>query len=72
MASPWRWRGDRWVRTVLGLLLLTTAGLKAYGLRASALPQTGWLSAPWVQMAILRWEVILGVWLLSGKYPTGS
>ncbi len=54
------------------MLLLVAAGLKLYGLQVSAVPRIGPLSTPWVQMAVLQWEVILGLWLVSGKYPLGS
>jgi hypothetical protein len=48
------------------------AGLKLYGLQVSAVPRIGPLYAPWVQMAVLQWEIILGLWLVSGWYPLGS
>ncbi len=60
------------VALVLGVLLLTAAGLKLYGLRVDAVARVGWLSAPWVQAASVQWEIALGAWLLSRKYPLGS
>jgi Methylamine utilisation protein MauE len=60
------------LRAVLGLLLLTAAALKLYGFHVSAVPRAGWLSTPWAQMALILWEVILGLWLVSGLYPAGS
>lgn len=56
------------VRIGLGLLLLTAAGLKLYGLSASALPLVGWFAQPRVQLLTAEWELILGAWLLSGVY----
>jgi len=50
----------------LGVLLLTAAGLKLYGRDVSAVPQVGWFSSPWVQVAAAGWEIVLGFWLLSG------
>jgi hypothetical protein len=57
---------------VLGGLLLAAAGLKLYGLSVSAIPRVGWFSQPWVQLAVVEWELILGLWLLSGSYPRGA
>jgi len=58
----------RWhiVRLIVGLPLIATAGLKLYGLSASAVPQMGWFSQPWVQLLAAEWELVLGAWLLSG------
>ncbi|HEY1487877.1 MAG TPA: hypothetical protein VGF84_17355 [Micromonosporaceae bacterium] len=60
------------VRYVLGLLLLTAAGLKLYGLGISAVPRVGWFAQPWVQLAAAEWELILGLWLVSGAAPIGG
>ncbi len=54
------------VRAGLGLLLITAAGLKLYGLGVSAVPQVGWFAQSWVQLATAGWELGLGAWLLSG------
>lgn len=60
------------VRIGLGLLLLAAAGLKFYGLGVSAMPSVGWFAQPWVQLAAAEWELVLGLWLISGSYPKGS
>jgi hypothetical protein len=60
------------VRIVLGVLLLAAAGLKLYGLSVSAVPRVGWFAQPWVQLAAVEWELVLGLWLVSGAYPVGS
>lgn len=60
------------IRFGLGLLLIAAAGLKLYGLRVSAMPHLGWFSQPWVQLAAAEWELILGLWLLSGSHPQAS
>lgn len=57
---------------MLGCLLLVAAGLKLYGLSVSAVPAVGWFAQPWVQLASAEWEIVLGVWLLSGAYPFGA
>ncbi len=62
----------RTIACTLGLLLLAAAGLKLYGLQVSAVPRGVWLYAPRVQVVVLLWEVVLGLWLVSGRYPTGS
>jgi hypothetical protein len=56
------------VRVVLGIALLTAAGLKLYGLDVTAVPRVGWFATPRVQVAAAAWELVLGVWLLSGAY----
>ena len=48
------------------MLLLAAAALKLGGQDVSAVPQVGWFSAPWLQMAAAAWEVALGLWLMSG------
>jgi hypothetical protein len=59
-------RGFRAVRIVLGLLLVTAAGLKLYGFNVGALPRAGWFATTQVQVAAAEWELVLGLWLLSG------
>ncbi len=56
----------------LGLLLLAAAGLKLYGQSVSAVPAVGWFATPWLQMAAAEWEVVLGLWLLSGAARRGA
>ncbi len=64
----------RWdiVRIVLGLLLLATAGLKLAGMQVSPIPRVGTFAALPVQMIAAEWELVLGVWLLSGAYRVAS
>lgn len=47
-------RLNRIISIVLGLVLVTAAGLKLYGLNVSAVSRVGWLSTPWVQMAVVE------------------
>lgn len=58
----------RVVAVVLGMLLLSTAGLKLWGAQVSPFAQYGWLHTPTVQIAVVVWEVVLGVWLVCGVY----
>jgi hypothetical protein len=60
------------IRVSLGTLLLAAAGLKLYGLAISPLPRVGWFAEPWVQLAVAEWELILGLWLISGANPFSS
>ena len=60
------------VRIVLGVLLLAAAGLKLNSLSVSAVPRVGWFAQPWVQLAAVEWEAVLGLWLLIGAQPRGS
>lgn len=67
--SSRRWRFSR---LVFGLLLLTFAALKLAALGTPAFPVAGWFSTPMVQLAAAEWELVLGIWLLSGVYPIGA
>jgi len=60
-------RGFRFVRLVLGLLLLVAAGLKAHGLTTDPLSQDSFLASPLLQVAVIEVELLLGLWLLSGR-----
>jgi len=62
----------RAVSRLLGILLLTAAILKLFGLSFGLVAQTGWLSSPRVQALVIQSELILGVWLLWGIYPVGA
>ena len=53
---------------LVGLVLLAAAGLKLSGLEVSPYAQFGWLSTSWVQLAAIEWELVLGIWLISGLY----
>jgi hypothetical protein len=72
MAHRLSGRGFDVVRIVLGVLLLTVAGLKLYGLNVTAIPRAGWFATPQVQVVAAEWELVLGLWLLSGAYPAGA
>jgi hypothetical protein len=69
---PFRDRAWTIIRLALGVLLLTAAGLKLAGQNVSAVPQVGWYATPTVQIVAAEWEIVLGVWLLSGRYRIGS
>jgi len=60
------------VRMGLGMVLLATAGLKVFGLSNPSVPRAGWFAQPWVQLLTAEWELLLGAWLLSGRYPWSS
>ncbi len=60
------------VRIGIALLLIAAAGLKFYGLGISAMPSVGLFAQPWVQLAVAEWELVLGLWLLSGSFPKAS
>ncbi|HKB02316.1 MAG TPA: MauE/DoxX family redox-associated membrane protein [Gemmataceae bacterium] len=49
-----------------GLMLLAAGTLKLYGLNLSPFAQYGRLLTPTVQSVAVAWEILLGVWLLSG------
>ena len=60
------------VTRLLGILLLAAAGLKVFGLANETVFGSGFLSTPTLQLAGLELEILLGLWLLWGKYPIGS
>jgi hypothetical protein len=57
---------------LLGLILLAAAGLKLYGLQFQPFAQHGLLLQASVQIAIVEWEIVLGLWLLSGFARAGA
>ena len=61
-----------WLCRVLGVVLLTAAGLKAYGFGVDPVARTGIFSAPAFQFFVILFEFGLGIWLLSGQQPLGS
>jgi hypothetical protein len=62
----------RLVPAALGLLLLTAAGLKAHGLAVEPVGSMGLFSTTEFQFAVVEFEILMAVWLLSGKQPLGS
>src|SRR5437667_10683941 len=57
---------------IVGGLLLTAAALKLHGLRVGAVSSLGILAAPEFQVAVVEFEIFLGIWLLSGKGAIGA
>ncbi len=51
---------------------MTAAGLKLFGMNVTALPRAGWFAMPQVQVATAEWELVLGLWLLSGAALYGA
>lgn len=60
------------VSPLVGLLLLTAAGLKLLGGAVSPVAQLGRFAAPSFQMALILWEVLLGLWLISRVERVGA
>src|SRR5207244_1575534 len=56
----------------LGCLLLAAAGLKIYGFGMTPVGAIGIFSSPSFQVGLIEFEILLGLWLLSGKSPIGS
>ena len=52
--------------------LLCAAAAKLYGFIVSPFAQYGKLLNTSVQFAAVKWEIVLGVWLLSGRRPLGA
>jgi hypothetical protein len=60
------------VARFIGLLLLTAAVVKVFGLTADPVARMGVFSTPEFHLALIEFEVFLSLWLLSGKRPLGS
>jgi hypothetical protein len=70
--APFRQRGALLTRILLGCLLVAAAGLKLYGMDVSGVPRVGTFATPKVQVLVAGWELVLGLWLLSGQGLVGS
>jgi hypothetical protein len=60
---------NRLVRLTLlstGALLLVAGCLKLYGLHVSPVSRVGWFAWSSVQIVVGQWELLLGLWLVSG------
>lgn len=71
----WQWGGPagyNMIRVVLGLVLLTAAALKGYQLSTEPVAQTGLLSSRWVLIVLVEFELLFGLWLVSGLHPRSS
>jgi hypothetical protein len=64
--------GYRIVSRLIGLLLLAAAGLKLQGLAVDPVARVGLFSAAWVQVAVIEFELALGIWLLTGARPAAA
>jgi hypothetical protein len=56
------------LRGLIGLLLLLAASLKAYQLATEPVVGTGLLESRWLLIGVIEWELLLGLWLLSGVW----
>ena len=65
-------RASGCIMRIVGTLLLGAALLKASGLGVDAVARMGFFSTPEVQLAIIEFEVFLGLWLWSAISPVGS
>lgn len=59
-------------RIATGLFLILAACFKLHGFQSFSLNGSAWYSSGPVQGMTIVWELILGVWLLSGKNTLGS
>jgi hypothetical protein len=51
---------------IVGSILVTAGGLKLYGFDVATVGRVHWFAHPRVQLLAAEWELLLGVWLLSG------
>lgn len=64
--SAWKSHAYAVIRMLLGLLLLAAASLKAAGWVLEPFATPPLFTAPWMRLLVLDFEVILGLWLLTG------
>ncbi len=61
------------IRCSVAVLLLTAAYLKIRGYGDSSLDLNGaWYSNPFLEAVAIQWELLLGLWLISGQFQVGS
>lgn len=63
---------QRIISRILGCLLIAAASLKLYGTNVTPFAQYGRLLNPTIQFAAIEWEIVLGIWLLTGRKPLGA
>lgn len=56
------------VRIVLGLVLLTAATFKGHQLATEPVAGTSLFTSSWFLIAVVQFELFLGLWLLCGLY----
>ncbi len=67
--SSFKSSGYDFLRLALGVLLLTTAGLKGYQLATEPVLGSGLLDSRWFLIFVVEFELFFGLWLLSGLLP---
>jgi hypothetical protein len=60
------------VRIVAALLLLVAAGLKAHQLATEPVVAAGFLESRWFLIAVVEFELFLGIWLVSALLPRAT
>jgi hypothetical protein len=63
---------SRWILSLPGSLLLVAAALKAWGLALDPVGRAGFFSSAEFQLAIVEFEIFLGIWLLTGLAAVGA
>jgi len=64
-----RFTGYDVVRILLGLVLLTAAGLKGHQLATEPILATGVLHSRWFLVGLVEFELCFALWLLAGTTP---
>lgn len=67
-----RFTGYDAVRILLGLVLLTAAGLKGHQVATEPILETGLLNSRWFLIGVVEFELLFGLWLLVGLYPAAT
>jgi hypothetical protein len=60
------------VPILVGLLLLVAAMLKTYQMASEPAVETSWVTSRWFQIAVVEWELLLGLGLLTGVIPRAT
>ncbi|MBI2805142.1 MAG: hypothetical protein HYX68_09195, partial [Planctomycetes bacterium] len=61
-----------WILRIPAILLLAAAALKAWGLALDPVGRAGFFSSAEGQLAIVEFEIFLGIWLLTGRAAVGA
>ncbi len=62
----------RTLMAAVGTTFLVAAALKAWAVLTAPTTPPGWFATPVVQIGIVQIEVLLGLWLCSGKLPRAA
>jgi hypothetical protein len=71
-AAGIRQRTPRLIYYGLGIILLVAAILKTWQVVSRPIPELLPLNSKWAALLLVEWQILLGIWLLSGKKPRSA